>query len=113
MQKKFGENIFANVVKVAISVMQSLTQDKLFSPGENFYMYSSMKVMVLFLQGPDYVWHLDGYDKLTPYGFPIHACIDGYVKLCLIMTLRHLSMCIVTLEKDCGSELQLQTKLLM
>ena len=24
------------------------------------------------------MWHLDRYDKLTPYGFPIHACIDGY-----------------------------------
>ena len=31
------------------------------------------------LQGPNWVWHLnlDGYDKLKPYGFPIHGCIDG------------------------------------
>ena len=21
--------------------------------------------------------HIDGYDKLKPFGFPIHACIDG------------------------------------
>ena len=28
--------------------------------------------------GPNYVWHLDGYDKLKPYGFPIHGCIDGW-----------------------------------
>ena len=31
------------------------------------------------LQGPNFVWHLDGYDKLKPYGFTIHACIDGLV----------------------------------
>ena len=29
------------------------------------------------LQGPNWCWHIDGYDKLKPFGFPIHACIDG------------------------------------
>ena len=24
------------------------------------------------------MWHLDGYDKLKPFGFPIHGAIDGY-----------------------------------
>ena len=28
--------------------------------------------------GPNYAWHMDGYDKLKPYGFPIHGCIDGF-----------------------------------
>ena len=28
--------------------------------------------------GPNDVWHCDGYDKLKPYGFPIHGCIDGW-----------------------------------
>ena len=28
--------------------------------------------------GPNYMWHVDGWDKLKPYGFPIHGCIDGY-----------------------------------
>jgi DNA-directed RNA polymerase subunit RPC12/RpoP len=28
--------------------------------------------------GQNYCWHLDGYDKLKPYGFPIHGCIDGW-----------------------------------
>ena len=23
------------------------------------------------------MWHLDGYDKLKPFGFAVHACIDG------------------------------------
>ena len=28
--------------------------------------------------GPNFVWHIDGYDKLKPYGYPIHGAIDGY-----------------------------------
>jgi hypothetical protein len=29
-------------------------------------------------RGPDFLWHIDGYDKLKPFGFACHACIDGY-----------------------------------
>ena len=29
-------------------------------------------------KGPNWVWHLDGYDKLKPFRFEIHGCIDGY-----------------------------------
>ena len=29
-------------------------------------------------EGPNSCWHADGYDKLKPYGFSIHDCIDGY-----------------------------------
>jgi hypothetical protein len=28
--------------------------------------------------GPNAVWHADGYDKLKPYDFAIHGCIDGW-----------------------------------
>ena len=28
--------------------------------------------------GPNYVWHLDSYDKLKPYGICINGCIDGF-----------------------------------
>ena len=28
--------------------------------------------------GPDYLWHVDGYNKLKPFGFAIHGAIDGY-----------------------------------
>ena len=28
--------------------------------------------------GPNYCWHADVYDKLKPYGFPIHGCIDRF-----------------------------------
>lgn len=38
-------------------------------------------------QGPNYCWHLDGYDKLKPYGFPIHGCIDGFSRKMLWLKL--------------------------
>lgn len=28
--------------------------------------------------GPNFVWHIDGYMKLEPYGIEIYAAIDGY-----------------------------------
>ncbi|KAF3854256.1 hypothetical protein F7725_022311, partial [Dissostichus mawsoni] len=31
-----------------------------------------------FSQGPNFIWHVDGYDKLKPYGICINGCIDGY-----------------------------------
>ncbi|XP_019206659.1 uncharacterized protein LOC109196682 [Oreochromis niloticus] len=31
-----------------------------------------------FAQGPNFVWHIDSYDKLKPYGICINGCIDGF-----------------------------------
>ena len=31
-----------------------------------------------FSKGPNFIWHLDCYDKLKPYGFCISGCIDGF-----------------------------------
>ncbi len=40
--------------------------------------------------GPNFIWHIDGNDKLKPYGFAIHGCIDGYSRyliwLCVYIT---------------------------
>ena len=38
-------------------------------------------------KGPNYVWHLDGYDQLKPFGFAIHECIDGYSRKVLWLSL--------------------------
>ena len=29
-------------------------------------------------KGPNYILHIDVYDKLKPFGFRIHGAIDGY-----------------------------------
>lgn len=31
-----------------------------------------------FSKGPNFIWHVDSYDKLKPYGICINGCIDGY-----------------------------------
>ena len=29
---------------------------------------------------PNRIWHIDGHDKLKPFGFAIHGAIDGYTQ---------------------------------
>lgn len=29
-------------------------------------------------KGPDYLYHIDGWDKLKPFGLAVHGCIDGF-----------------------------------
>ena len=31
-----------------------------------------------YAKGPNFIWHIDGYDKLKPYGICIHGAIDGF-----------------------------------
>ncbi|XP_072220165.1 uncharacterized protein [Leuresthes tenuis] len=31
-----------------------------------------------FSKGPNFIWHMDSYDKLKPYGFCINGSIDGF-----------------------------------
>lgn len=39
-----------------------------------------LKRRVYSVAGPNFLWHIDGYDKLKRFGFAIHACIDGFSK---------------------------------
>ena len=36
------------------------------------------KKLKYFSTGPNATWYMDGFDKLKPYGFPIHGCVDGF-----------------------------------
>ena len=40
--------------------------------------YKRLKRREYINPGPNFVWHVDGYDKLKLYGFPIHGAVDGY-----------------------------------
>lgn len=31
-----------------------------------------------FSKGPNFIWHMDSYDKLKPFGIGINGCIDGF-----------------------------------
>ncbi|XP_057316370.1 uncharacterized protein LOC130657405 [Hydractinia symbiolongicarpus] len=37
-----------------------------------------LKRQVYITPGPSFICHVDGYDKLKPFGFCIHGAIDGY-----------------------------------
>ena len=37
-----------------------------------------IKRRVYTCEGPNNIWHVDGNDKLKPYGLPIHGCVDGF-----------------------------------
>ena len=43
--------------------------------------------------GPNYVWHIDGFDKLKPYGFSIHGCIDRYSRRIIYLEVSASSKC--------------------
>ena len=73
-------------------------------------------------RGPNHCWHMDGYDKLKPYGFPIHGCIDGFSRKVLwlrvsrinnnpsvvadwyLEAVRDLGGCPAKIRTDCGTE---------
>lgn len=72
--------------------------------------------------GPNFLWHLDGYDKLKPFKFLIHGCIDGYSRKTIwlrvastnnnpsviayhyLSTVRKLGFIPRVIRSDCGTE---------
>ena len=72
--------------------------------------------------GPNDVWHSDGYDKIKQYGFPIHGGVDGFSRKILwlkevrsnnnpifpaalyLRVIKEQGLCPNLLKTDCGSE---------
>lgn len=72
--------------------------------------------------GPNFCWHIDGYDKLKPYGFPIHGSICGFSRRIIWLDLvksnndpripatlfleavTNLGGCPMLVRSDCGTE---------
>ena len=44
-----------------------------------------------FAKGPNYLWHVDSYDKLKPYGLCINGCIDGFSRRIIWLNVYHTS----------------------
>ena len=47
-------------------------------------------IVKTYMQGPNYLWHIDGLDKLKQFGFAIHGCIDGLVIMLYAIKLEYL-----------------------
>lgn len=46
--------------------------------GVDFRKRKRLRRRQYFNRGPHFLWHLDSYDKLKPYGICINGCIDGF-----------------------------------
>lgn len=44
-----------------------------------------------FAKGPNYLWHVDSYDKLKPFGLCINGCIDGFSRRIIWLNIYHTS----------------------
>ena len=72
--------------------------------------------------GPNFAWHIDGYDKLRPKGFPIPGAVDGFSRRVMWLKIcssnndpSHVASlfydcvkpnrgCPIVLRTDCGTE---------
>ena len=70
MQVKYGFAVARETVRLILKVLDP--------SGVESRSKSRLRRREYRSKGPNYIWHLDGYDKLKPYGFGIHAAIDGY-----------------------------------
>ena len=59
-----------NVVRVALTLLDP--------EGVNLRKRKRLRRRQYVNPGPNFVWHIDGCDKLKPYGFAIHGAIDGF-----------------------------------
>ena len=57
--------------------------------------------------GPNHAWHIDGYDKLKPFGIAIQGAIDRYSRRILLSSSNNNPNVIVNYYLCCANELNL------
>ncbi|KAL5509149.1 hypothetical protein EMCRGX_G004459 [Ephydatia muelleri] len=87
LKTKYGYTIKRSIVMMLLAVMDPVGSrlQKVKRLTRRTYMnktmislhHSATLSFTIHLQGQNWCWHIDGYDKLKPFGFPIYACIDG------------------------------------
>lgn len=65
----------------------SLVQKHLDPDGVELRKRNRLKRRLYYSRGPNWVWHIDGYDKLKPFGFSIHGAVDGFSRKVLWLEL--------------------------
>ncbi|XP_074653241.1 uncharacterized protein LOC141907484 [Tubulanus polymorphus] len=65
------------VIRAPTSLVSNILQNLDFEGVQN-RTHGVLRRRRYFNKGPNYRVHLDGFDKLKPFGFPIHGCIDGF-----------------------------------
>lgn len=46
---------------------------------------TAIKRRVYRVRGANALWHMDGNEKLRPWGFYVHGCVDGYSRLIIYL----------------------------
>jgi hypothetical protein len=65
-----GLNVARNVVRQVLKMLDP--------EGAHTRSRHRLRRRIYTAKGPNYLWHIDCYDKLKPFGFCIHGGIDGY-----------------------------------
>ena len=63
-------NVSRNIVRQVLKILDP--------EGVNARSKHRLQRRVYTAKGPNYLWHMDGYDKLKPFGFCIYGAMDGY-----------------------------------
>lgn len=74
-------SIYQNLIEQGIQIpvrMVRLTMKELDPSGVERRSKRVLRRRVYTTNGPNDVWHIDGNDKLKPFGFSIHGAIDGF-----------------------------------
>ena len=69
---------FASNMAFVFPEVQSTVYWRNWTPSAKNETSSKEKNLFLKWAGANEWWHVDGYDKLEPFGFPIHGAVDGY-----------------------------------
>lgn len=76
-----------SVYDVNISRASVSSAQETFDPiGKQRRQKKRLKRVQYSVPGVNYIWHIDGYDKLKRFGFPISGCIDGESKYVIWLT---------------------------
>ena len=70
LTNEYGLIVTTNTVQVVMKILDS--------DGVESRSRHQLRRRLYNAKGPNYLWHIDCYDKLKPFGFCIHGAIDGY-----------------------------------
>ncbi|CAG9825749.1 unnamed protein product [Phaedon cochleariae] len=115
-------------------VKWSLSTERLRTTGVDFRTRRRLRRRQYKNKGPNFLWHMDCYDKLKPYGICISRCIDGFSRKIIwlragqnsnnpkiiagyyIDALHRIGGCSQTIRADLGTEngvvIEIQTSLI-
>ena len=65
-------------VQRGLNIPKETIREPLDPRGVEIRLRRKLKRRLYSAKRPNYLWHVDSYDKLTPYGICINPCIDGF-----------------------------------